>query len=76
MTLSHYAGNLPAAHRQQGVRQFIETVFSSGDQHRLTVVLDLPSIDTPALRKTVIMLRRWKRLRPGRHEYGPTQHFG
>lgn len=38
--------------------------------HTLLVVLDLPCIDTPAVRKTVLMIRQWKRLAPGRHDYG------
>ncbi|HEY0721956.1 MAG TPA: hypothetical protein VGE50_11970 [Gammaproteobacteria bacterium] len=36
----------------------------------LTVTLNLPCIDLPAIRKTVIMIRQYKRLHYGRHEFG------
>lgn len=36
----------------------------------LEVGLDVPVLDPPALRKTVVMVRQWKRLRAGRHEFG------
>ena len=38
---------------------------------RLRVGLDLPVIDLPAVRKAVIMVRNYRRLRPGRMEFGP-----
>ncbi len=36
----------------------------------LTVTLALPCFDLPAIRKTVIMIRQYKRLHYGRHEFG------
>lgn len=36
----------------------------------LTVTLALPRFDLPAIRKTIIMIRQYKRLRRGRHEFG------
>jgi hypothetical protein len=33
--------------------------------------LDVPVIDHPTLLKTLIMVRGYKRLRPGRHDFGP-----
>lgn len=36
----------------------------------LEVGLDVPVLDPPTLRKTVVMVRQWKRLRAGRHELG------
>lgn len=36
----------------------------------LTVTLTLPCFDLPAIRKTVIMVRQYKRLHYGRHEFG------
>jgi uncharacterized protein (UPF0218 family) len=36
----------------------------------LEVGLDVAAIDEPTLRKTVVMVRQWKRLRAGRHEFG------
>jgi len=37
---------------------------------RLTVGLNVEMIDEPTLLKTVIMIQNYKRLRPGRHEFG------
>jgi hypothetical protein len=36
----------------------------------IAVGLQVPRIDRPTARKAVIMIRRYKRLRRGRHEYG------
>jgi hypothetical protein len=36
----------------------------------LVVCLDLPGIDIPSIRKMIIMIRHYKRLRRGRHEFG------
>jgi hypothetical protein len=36
----------------------------------LVVCLDLPRIDIPSIRKMIIMIRHYKRLRRGRHEFG------
>lgn len=36
----------------------------------LTVGLNVSQIDLPTMRKTMMMIRQYKRLRRGRHEYG------
>lgn len=36
----------------------------------LRVALDLPRIDRPAILKMMVMIRNYKRLRPGRHAFG------
>jgi len=55
------------------LRNFID-VGAAGEQGvRLRVGLGLTRIDTPAIEKMIIMIRNYKRLRPGRHEYGPPQ---
>lgn len=36
----------------------------------LCVALDIPSIDEPAIRKLMIMIRNYRRLRRGRYEFG------
>jgi len=54
------------------LRAFLEVHPGTGVRPwRALVALDLPHIDLPAVRKTVIMLRNWRRLGPGRHEWGP-----
>jgi len=39
------------------------------------VVLDIPRIDEPAILRTIIMIRNYKRLYPGRHEFGEPRTF-
>lgn len=40
------------------------------DGRRLEVVLDVDCFDPPTVHKTIIMVRQYKRLRHGRHEFG------
>lgn len=51
-------------------RRFIEVGETTSEGTRLTVGLDVARIDRPTVLKTVIMIRGWKNLRPGRHDYG------
>lgn len=37
---------------------------------RISIGLDLPQIDQSAIDKTIIMIRNYRRLRIGRHEFG------
>jgi hypothetical protein len=39
----------------------------------LRVVLDIPLIDEPVILRTIIMIRNYKRLQSGRHEFGETR---
>ena len=43
--------------------------------HQLMVALNLPVIDEPAIMRTIIMIRQYKRLQPGRHQYGDIATF-
>lgn len=73
-TLAHYRSERAAAGFPvpAPLRSFLEVFPEGGDgPWRVVVALDLPRIDAPAVRKTVIMLRNWRGLRPGRHEWGP-----
>ncbi len=51
--------------------QFIEVGEPTAHGRALTVGLRVAAIDEPTLRKTVVMIRRYKRLRRGRHEFFP-----
>lgn len=58
--------------QDQDVRQFIE-IGETGELGRpINIALKLPIIDQPAVLKTIIMIRQYKRLAPGRHEFGDT----
>jgi hypothetical protein len=52
-------------------RNFIEIGGQSGEAIPLTVGLNVPCIDLPTVRKSMMMIRQYKRLSRGRHEYGP-----
>jgi hypothetical protein len=51
-------------------RQFIDIAPGDGVMRDIIVGLDLGQIDHPALLKTIIMIRKYKRLQVGRHEFG------
>lgn len=36
----------------------------------LTITLDIPAVDEAAILRTIIMIRQYKRLRPGHHAFG------
>lgn len=55
--------------------QFIEINEKDPAELTLTVGIDVPTIDAPAVLKTIIMINNYKRLRHGRHEYGPPRQF-
>lgn len=55
----------------QPLRAFLEVGAPGPGGRRLTVGLLVPVIDAPVLRKTLIMVRQYKALRPGRHAFGP-----
>ena len=55
--------------------QFIEINKKGAAELTLTVSIDVPTIDTPTVLKTIIMIHNYKRLRYGRHEYGPAHQF-
>lgn len=55
--------------------QFIEINEKDTAECVLTVGIDVPAIDVPTVLKTIIMIHNYKRLRLGRHEYGPSRQF-
>jgi hypothetical protein len=75
LTLTYYyrchSGGNSTTKLDHVVRQFIEVGKPAGNIHRLVVALNVPQIDVPALLKTIIMIRKYKHLAIGRHEYGP-----
>ncbi|MGB5397603.1 MAG: hypothetical protein WBN96_10675 [Gammaproteobacteria bacterium] len=73
--------SIAAKTRQASQRQFIEigslTHSTAGDTpaRTITVGLNLPAIDAAAIQKTSIMVRNYKRLQTGRHEFGESVQF-
>lgn len=50
-------------------KQFID-IQLQGDIYMLEVGLNVQQIDQATIERTIIMIRNYKRLQPGRHEYG------
>jgi hypothetical protein len=70
VTLSHAARSRPANSTAE-LRQFIEVGRDNGGTRQLRIGLNVDRIDEPAILKTIIMIRQYRRLQEGRHEYGP-----
>jgi hypothetical protein len=75
LTLTHYhAEQLELA--QPTVRSaFLEIGGDTARGRAILVALDIPCIDEPAILRTIIMIRNYKRLYPGRHEFGEPRTF-
>lgn len=56
--------------QKSSTRTFIEITESGTDVYRLKVGLNLGAIDEAVIRKTIIMIRNYKLLRPGIIEWG------
>ena len=57
-------------------RQYIHIQTAVGDRVPITIALNVPQFDEPAILKTLIMIHNYKRLRVGRHEFGQPISFG
>lgn len=55
-----------------GLRQFIDVSPDGGNTRVLRIGLNVEQIDDTVIRKAIIMIRQYKRLHEGRHEYGET----
>lgn len=62
--------NSNCAGEQQPLRSFIQIEVLATDLASLRVGLNIPLIDAPAIEKMVLMIRNYKRLGVGRHEFG------
>ena len=49
---------------------YIDIGAEGPEGRQLTVVLDVHCFDAPTILKAIIMVRQYRRLRPGRHEFG------
>lgn len=67
-TLDAWRNEHPDEVIQQG---FIDIEAETPHGFALTVVLNVQRIDLPTVRKAMMMIRQYKRLRRGRHLFGP-----
>lgn len=72
LTLAEYQRKLAIT---APLQQFIEIDETDGLDQRVTIALAVDTINEPTIHKAIIMLRQYKRLNPGRHNYGPLYNF-
>lgn len=78
----HTLASLAQCSRQSNQRQFIEiqptpvAELQSKPVLQIKVGLNVPKIDAAVIEKTTIMIRNYKRLQVGRHEFGERFEFG
>ena len=72
-TLNYQANNIRATfgktRHNDKLKQSINIIEKS-DALNIYIALNLPQIDVPAIKRTIIMIRKYKRLHLGRHEFG------
>lgn len=74
-TLTHYHSDQPQSAEPVVRTAFLEIGDDTAYGRAIRVALDIPRIDEPAILRTIIMIRNYKRLRPGRHEFGGPRTF-
>ena len=75
LTLTHYHADQPQSAQPVVRTAFLEIGGETARGRAIRVALDIPRIDEPAILRTIIMIRHYKRLRPGRHEFGEPRTF-
>ena len=58
----------------RSLRQFIDIRYCNGI-YQVDIGLNLRQIDEPSIKRAIIMMRKYKRLHTGRHEYGEAIQF-
>ncbi len=56
--------------QQTSLKQFIDIEPVESDIYKLTVALNIEKINHPNINKMIIMIKQYKNLSLGRHEYG------
>ena len=69
-TLAYYFNEVVETSQPLQARQFIEVGELNSSGRVIRIALNLPMIDEPAIIKTIIMIRQYKRLASGHYEYG------
>jgi hypothetical protein len=72
-TLAYYVNEHSL--KGQSMRQFIEVGDVGENGRRIRIGLNLSLIDEPVILKSIIMVRQYRRLAPGRHEFGESVDF-
>jgi hypothetical protein len=75
VTLDAYHRAQPPEARPIQRHSFIEIGHNGTTGRTVCIGLDIPAIDEAVILRAIIMMRRYKRLRVGRHEFGEPRHF-
>lgn len=76
VTLSYYCDCcLRNGSTKRKMRQFIDVGDMNETGRYIHIGLNIASIDEPAILKTIIMIRQYKHLSYGRHEFGKLSTF-
>jgi hypothetical protein len=75
VTLAHYHAEQPESAQPMERTAFLEIGGETAHGRAIRVALDIPMIDEAAILRTIIMIRNYKRLHPGRHEFGVPRVF-
>jgi hypothetical protein len=75
VTLAHYHAAQPESVQPMMRTAFLEIGGETAHGRAIRVALDIPVIDEATILRTIIMIRNYKRLHPGRHEFGIPQIF-
>jgi len=67
-TLEGY--NAQESIENKSLKQFLHIEADKNDVFKLTIVLKIPEITEPNIQKMMIMVKQYKKLTLGRHEYG------
>jgi hypothetical protein len=70
LTLAQFHAQQPESIRPTVRSAFLEIGGETARGRAIRVALDIPRIDEPAILRTIIMIRNYKRLHLGRHEFG------
>lgn len=75
LTLARYHAEQPDAALSVMRAAFLEIGDETALGRAIRVALDIPVIDEAVILRTIIMVRNYKRLHPGRHEFGAARAF-
>ena len=75
LTLAHYHAEQPASAQPMVRIAFLEIGGNTAHGVAIRVALGIARIDESAILRTMIMIRNYKRLHPGRHEFGEPHTF-
>jgi len=75
LTLARYHADEPETGQSVVRSAFMEIGGKTAHGRAIRVVLDIPLIDEVAILRTIIMVRNYKRLHSGRHEFGEPRTF-